>query len=317
MSTKSNRGIQDQIEDAVERIKNVELTSTQFGLAFVTPAILFVLFVTGLPILYTVYLSVHDVGLLAPSGDFVWFNNYLEVLSRPDFYASIWRGVVFAGGSVAFQVIVGLILALLLNRSFRGASIARTLAIFPYLVPTIAVATMWTWMFQPINGGLVNGYLLHWGLIENPISFFESTTLAMPSVIFANSWKFMSFAFLIIFARLQAIDRRLYEQAKISGASLWQMFWSITFPQLRSAIALVVLLRFIWMFNRFDIIYLLTTGGPLDATTTLPIYIYDTTFQNYDLGFGSAATMLLFAILSIFAMIYFVKFKPSSEIETR
>jgi multiple sugar transport system permease protein len=298
-------------------LKNVELSATQFGIGFVTPAILFVLLVSGVPILYTLYLSVHDVGLLSPAGEFIWFNNYLEVLARSEFYAAIWRGVVFAGGSVAFQVIVGLLLALLLNRSFKGDSIARTLAIFPYLVPAIAVATMWRWMLQPINGGLVNGYLLHWGIIGEPISFFGSTALAMPSVIFANSWKFMSFAFLILFARLQSIDPRLYEQAKISGASLWQMFWGITFPQLRSAIALVVLLRFIWMFNRFDIIYLLTTGGPRGSTTTLPIYIYETTFQSYDLGFGSAATMILFAILSIFAIVYFWKFKPSSEIETR
>lgn len=317
MSTKSITGLKDGLKSTVDRLKDVEVSSTQFGLGFVLPAVLFVLLISGLPILYTLYLSVHDVGLLSPAGEFNGLANYAEVLSRSAFYSAIWRGVEFAVGSVVFQVLFGLLLALLLNRSFKGDSIARTLAIFPYLVPAIAVSTMWRWMLQPINGGIVNGYLLYWGIIEQPISFFGSATLAMPSVIFANSWKFMSFAFLIFFARLQAIDDRLYEQAKISGASLWQMFLSITLPQLRSAIALVVLLRFIWMFNRFDIIYLLTSGGPLERTTTLPIYIYETTFQSYDLGFGSAATIILFGILSAFALLYFWKFQPSDEIETR
>ena len=299
------------------RLKQIEKRGDLFGILFILPPVLFVLFFIGAPALYTVYLSLHDLTLLQTSGEFVWLENYFGLVDEPAFLDSIWTGIIFAVGSVFIQVLFGLVLALMLNREFRGSSLARTLAIFPYLVPTIAVATMWRWMFQPINGGFVNGYLTHFGIVDESISFFGNPDLAMPTLIFASSWKYMSFALLIFLARLQAIDRNLYEQAKISGASSWQMFRDITLPQLRSAIFLVVLLRLVWMFNKFDIIWLLTQGGPIGATETLPVYIYRITFNKFQLSAGSAATIVLFLFLVGFALVYFWYFEPSKEVETR
>jgi multiple sugar transport system permease protein len=298
-------------------LKEIESRKNLFGILFILPPVLFVLLFIGAPALYTMMLSLQDVTLLQTDGAIVGFQNYSELLAQAAFWNALYTGVVFSVGSVFIQVLFGLALALMLNKQFFGSSIARTLAIFPYLVPTIAVATMWQWMFQPINGGIVNGYLLQWGVIEEAISFFGDPALAMLTLIFASSWKYMSFALLIFLARLQAIDRNLYEQAKISGASSWQMFRTITLPQLRSAIFLVLLLRLVWMFNKFDIIWLLTQGGPVGATETLPVFIYRITFNKFQLGIGSAATIVLFLFLVVFASFYFWYFEPSSEVATR
>jgi multiple sugar transport system permease protein len=156
--------------------------------------------------------------------------------------------------------------------------------------------------------------LIRFGLVEEGIRFFSSTELAMPMVVLAGSWKYISFIALVLLARLQSIDDSLYEQAKVSGAGRLRMFRDVTLPNLRAAILVVVLLRLIWMFNKFDLIYLFTYGGPLNATETLPLYAFEVTFGNLNLGMGAATSMVMFAILSVFAIIYFIVFKPSQEI---
>lgn len=294
-----------------------ERANNWFALLFLLPALLTLTVFVVFPVAYAFDLSLRDADLLVLEAEWVGLENYRTLLFHtPDYWASVWRGVIFTVASVSLQLIVGLGFALMLNRKFRGAALARTLAIFPYLVPTIAVALIWQWLFNE-SYGIVNAYALEFGLIDESISFFGSYELGMPILVIANSWKFTSFVVLILLARLQSIDQRMYEQAKISGASAWQMFRTITLPQLWSAIMLIVLLRLIWMFNRFDIIWLLTGGGPADATTTLPVHIYEITFQDFNLGLGSAAAMTLFAILAVFAIIFFWVFEPSKEVGSR
>jgi multiple sugar transport system permease protein len=296
--------------DNHERRKNI------LAIVFLLPPILFLLIFGLFPALYTMYLSVTDLTIFAQTGEFVGLSNYQALYQESLFWESIVNGVVFAIGSTLFQLFVGLGLALVLNKSFRGSSLARTFAIFPYLVPTIAVALMWKWMLSPIFG-VVNKQAVALGVIDKPIAFFNDAGIAMWSLIFANSWKFAAFAFIIFIARLQAIDDELYEQAKIMGAGTWQQFRDITLPNLRSAIMLVLFIRTIWMFNKFDVVQLLTGGGPLNATTTLPVFIYRLTFNQYDLAMGASAAINLFLGLIVLALIYFRVFKPSQEIETK
>lgn len=286
-----------------------------FGITFIVPSILFLILLAGVPVAFAIQISLHDVTLFSQDGAFVGLQNYIALYQNNAFFEAIWTDLVFTVGSVGFQVIAGLTMALALNRSFRGVSLARTLALFPYLVPTIAVALMWKWMLSPVYG-VLNAYAIKFGIISESISFFGEPSLAMPMVILASSWKFTSFTVIIFLARLQSIDERMYEQAKISGASVYQMFRGITLPSLRSAILLVVLLRGMFMFNKFDVVWLLTNGGPLGATETLPVYIYRLTFFNYELALGSAAAMNLFLILAVVAVVYFWYFQPSKEIET-
>lgn len=288
-----------------------------FGPVMFLPAVFFLIIFAVIPVIYILYLSFFEISLTANVGDrvFVGLENYAQIITSPDVHHALWVGIRFAVGTVLIQVLIGLLLALVLNQEFIGSSYARTFALLPYLVPGIAVVLMFRWIADPTYG-IGNALLISSGFVEEPISFFGSIELALPAVIVASSWKYISFCILVFLARLQSIDDILYEQAKISGASELQMFRTITLPNLRSAILLVILLRMIWMFNKFGIIWQFTSGGPLDATTTLPIHIYEVAFEEFDLGLSSAASMVLFFLLTISAIIYFWRFKPSKEIET-
>lgn len=288
---------------------------SRFGLILFLPALILLTVLFLIPIAYIFYMSLHEIGILETAGEFVGLGNYVDLFTNGAFQYAIWVGVVYAVASVGFQLLLGLTLALLANKSFRGASMVRTLVIFPYLVPMIAVVIMWRWIANPVYG-VLNYALTSVGIIGESIDFFGSIDLAMPAVIVASSWKYTAFVSLILLARLQAIDDTFYEQAKISGASTWQTFREVTLPNLKNAILLVVFLRSIFMFNKYSSIWLFTEGGPLSATTNLPIYLYKVTFQQFELGMGSAAAMTLFGILICFAIVYFTLFNPSEEIET-
>jgi multiple sugar transport system permease protein len=292
-----------------------EVFKEHFGIIFMIPPSLFLVLLTAIPVVYGFWLSLHDIGIFTIQGEFIGLQNYRELYTRPAFFDSLWIGLYFTALSVGVQLVIALALALILNRDFFGSSVARTLAIFPYLVPTIAVVLMWKWMLSPVHG-VVNIVLQNAGIISESISFFGNPGSAMLAVVIASSWKFTSFALLILLARLQSIDQTMYEQAKVSGASAVQAFRTITLPNLRSAILLIILLRGIWMFNKFDIVWLFTKGGPVNATRTLPIYIFRTTFFERDLGIGSAAAINLFMMLVVVAAVYFWYFKPSQEVET-
>lgn len=288
----------------------------RFGFILFLPSLLLIVGLFLFPMAYIFYLSLFEIGIFAQQGTFVGLENYITLATSSEFHSALGVGASFAIGSVVFQLILGMTLALLVNKSFLGNSLARTIAIFPYLIPIIAVVVMWKFMINPTYGAL-NYYAVSLGLINEPIRFFGSLDLALPLVIFTTSWKFTAFVALIILARLQAIDKRLYEQAKISGASKFQAFKEITLPNLRSAILLVVFLRSVFMFNKFAAIFLFTEGGPLGSTTNLPIFIYRKTFQDFNLGQGSAASIMFFSLLVVFATIYFWRFNPSEEVEVQ
>lgn len=289
-----------------------------FGITMIIPPLVFLLFLMVLPMVWVLYYSFFEVSIAAGPGQgtFVGFNNYIKLLSSPEIYHAIWVGVVFAVSTTSFQVIIGLVLALSLNRNFRGSSLARTISIMPYLIPVISVVLMWRYIGNPTSG-LANYYPISFGWMDDPVAYFGSPDFAMPALIIGASWKYIAFCLLVFLARLQSIDETLYEQAKVSGANIWQMFRTITLPNLRSAILLVVFLRLIWMFNKFGIVWLFTRGGPLDLTTTYPIFLYEETFLNFNLGMGSSGAIILFTFLAASSVVYFWYFKPSKEIETR
>lgn len=283
------------------------------SLSFILPSLLILILLMGFPIIFIFYLSFTNADIYSPTQDLIGMSNYISLIDSGTVYHALWNGVVFTGGSIAFQILVGLTFALILKRNFIGDSFARTAAIAPYLFPTIGVAIMWKWLLNP-NYGFVNFYLEQFNIVTEPISFFHNPNFAMIVLIIANSWKFTPFVVVIFLARVQSIDNSLYEQAKISGASGFQMFKDITLPNLRSAFLIVLLLRGIWQFNKFDIVYLLTRGGPLNATTTLPVYIFNVGFLRGNLGKASSAAVIMFIILIAVSVIYFIKLKPSEEI---
>ena len=284
---------------------------TLLVLACFVPLFLFFAAVWVVPIVFALWMSFFENPTTA--AEFVGLDNYVELLTTPRFWEFLWTSVVYAVGSTVLSLLVGLALALAVNRQIRGRLGLRTMMIFPYLLPTLIVIFLWTFLLDQ-NVGVLNQFLVEYGVVDEPIAFFSSLQWAMPSVIVASVWKYGSFAFFIILARLQAIDDDLYERARVEGATTWQMFRDITLPNLRSAILIILLVRGIWMFNKFDIIWLSTRGGPIEATTTLPIYVYRLTFSSVAFGRATALAGIMFALLAATAVVYFYVFQPSKEV---
>ena len=200
-------------------------------------------------------------------------------------------------------VFIGLIAALLLNRPFRARGITRAVFLFPYVAPIVSVAFVWKWILDQRPSGVLNDVLMSLGVIELPIAPLATRGLALVIVIIFESWRYFPFAMLMILARLQAIDRTMYEAAEVDGANTWQQFRNVTLPELRYVLGAIFLLRLMWTFNKFDDIYLLTGGG--FGTKVLPVLTYEFSFKLFDFGRGAATAMILLLILVVFMAIYF------------
>ncbi len=283
-------------------------------LGTVVPALLFLTLVAYLPISYAIALGFFKKTAFSPKITWLGLKNYLWLLEERDLWSSLGRSAVFTVGSVLVQVAWGLGTALLLNRAFRGQTLVRSLFILPYLLPTIVVALVFQWLLNQ-EYGVVNQILLQTGIVSRPINFFGGLRTAMYSIIGTASWQYGSFVALMVLARLQAIPPKLYEAAQVCGAGTLRCFWDVTLPNLKTTLLLVALLRGIWMFNKFDIIYLLTRGGPLKATETLPIYAYRLAFEDFDFGTAAAVCTFMFLVLVIGSIAYFKLFDPTKEVE--
>jgi len=285
-----------------------------FLLAALVPLGLFFALLWFGPVMYALGMSlfVDPLG----SAQFVGLGNYVDILTSETFPTFLFNSVVFAVTTTVLSLLVGLGLALVVDEKMAGRDALRTLMIFPYLLPTVVVVFLWTLLLDQ-NLGLVNRLLVDAGVIADPIAFFATAELAMPSIVVASVWKWGSFAFFILLANLQAIPDAYYERAQVSGASPWQQFRDITLPHLRGAILLVLLVRGIWMFNKFDIIWLTTRGGPVNVTTTLPIDIYDRTIRSGAFGEGAALAGIMFALLAVVGVVYFVVLEPEAEVTDR
>jgi multiple sugar transport system permease protein len=280
----------------------------------VLPALVLLVAVAYLPIIYAITLGFYHRTAFDPAARWAGLDNFVWLLQDGDLWASLGRSVVFTVGSVGLQLVWGLFFGLLLNQAIRGQGVMRSLVILPYLLPTIVVGLVFKWILNP-EYGIVNQVLMDLGVIELPINFFGGLDTAMYSVIGATVWQYGSFAALLILARLQAINPKLYEAAKVSGAGPIRCFFDITLPNLRTTLLLIALLRGIWMFNKFDIIWIITAGGPLQATETLPIYAYRLAFQDFDFGRAAAACTVMFLVLAVGSFIYFRFFDPGREVE--
>lgn len=275
------------------------------------PLVLYFVALWLVPLLFGLLMSLFE-SPTAPTASFVGLENYRFALSQVDIASVLKNTLVFTLGSTALSVIVGLLFALLLDRSLFGSGTLRSLFILPYLLPTVVVVLFFTGLLNP-NFGAVSIYLSKLGLISEPISFFGSYDYAMPAVISVAVWKYGSFAFFIFLARLQAIDDEMYERAKVEGANIFEQFRTITLPNLYSAIFLVFLIRGIYMFNMFDLIFIATRGGPLNQTMTLPIKVYELAYFTQRFGPALALAAMMFLAVSIAAVVYFLVFEPEGD----
>lgn len=281
-----------------------------FAYVMVAPAIVSILALSIYPILQGIRLSFFDYTLINPSKPFVGFDNYSLVLNDPRFWKALVNTIGFSVFSVLFSTLLGLVVALLLNSKLPFKGFLRSLTLLPWVIPSIVIAFTWVWMlnrdFSPFNE-----ILLALNLINRPISFLGDLnirigpiTLPFLSVLMVRIWTSYTFKAINFLAALQSIPEELYEAATIDGANSWQKFRYITFPSLIPVGAVVVTLSLIWNISHFDYNYLMTKGGPSDATNVLGTFIYQTAFSTFRLGYASAIGVIMLLVSSVFSIVY-------------
>ena len=314
------------------RWKSQEAQETRLAWLLILPTAVIVLGLVVFPAIFSIWISFHKVGL----GDlnnvfdtpFVGLDNFKSVVNDfafkpgplpPDwaeanFFQKIWLAltkwnwgaaittIVFSFTSTVWTVLLGLGASLLLNHPFRGRGITRAVFLVPYIAPIVGVAFVWRWILDPRPSGVLNDVLLNLGLIDLPVAYLAQRGLALLLVILFTGWRYFPFAMLMILARLQAIDKTMYEAARVDGANTWQQFRHVTLPELRYVIGAIFLLRLMWTFNKFDDIFLLTGGG--FGTKVLPILTVEFSFRLRDFGKGAATGMILLVMLVVFLLVY-------------
>jgi multiple sugar transport system permease protein len=253
-------------------------------------------------------MSFRNTGIGMSGGNFVGIRNFIWVFNNPDFYGTLGRTFVWVFGSVFLEMILGTSFALLLNVPFKLRPLARAVILAPYMIPTVVAVLTWTYMFNDLVG-IVNYALMKIGLIDSPFQWMKSPSTAMMTVIVVGVWKFTPFVVIAMLAILQAIPQEQYDAARVDGATAWQQYWRITLPHILPVFLLTTLLRTIWAINKFDIIYLLTGGGPGYSTTTLPVLVYDKGFDDFQLGRASALALASAGVMIIIMLVYLFAMK--------
>jgi multiple sugar transport system permease protein len=274
------------------------------GVLLLLPALLLLASLTLYPVLYGVWISFFNKHSFFPQQTFVGLSNYAAIVADPEFWASVRRGAVYSLTTIVLQVALGMGAALLLNERFPGRDILRAIVIFPYVVPTVVAVIVWKWLLDS-QFGLINYLLQSAGIAGQPISWMGRDWI-MTSLILVSVWQFFPFVVIGVLARLQTIPRELYEAATVDGATALQRFRYVTLPQLKSVLFVIVLLRSIWMFTKFDTPWLMIQGGGAETyIRTLPVYTYLRTFAYYEAGLGSAMAVIMFLMLAAATAVYF------------
>ena len=273
----------------------------RLGWALALPAIGVVALVAVFPILWTFWESLHQHDLRMPwlGRPFIGAANYLEALVDRRFWNALAHTGVFAGATVALELAAGLVLALALDRLARGRGLVRTAVLLPWAIPTVVAALIWRFMFES-PAGLANAVLERIGVA--PPTWFADALAAWVPLILADVWKTTPFVAILLLAGLQSIDRSLYEAASIDGAGPWRQFTGVTLPLLRPSLLAAFLFRALDAFRVFDVVYVMTGGGPGTATEPIALYTFSTILQHLRFGFGSALSVIIFVVAFIFAL---------------
>lgn len=268
----------------------------------IAPTILFLVSIVAYPIFRTFQLSLYK----APSSaakTFVGLENYVYIFTSDIFYQLLWQTGRWVVVGVALKTLFGLLIAVHLNHEIRGRKSFRTLFLIPWGIPYAISAVVFEWMLNP-QYGYMNSFLLEIGLIQEPFGLLGNPSLAWIGVVAADVWIGTPFMAIILLAGLQSIPDQLYEASAIDGAEKWEQFRHITIPQLKGVLFIATLLSTIWTFVSFDVIWTMTGGGPVNSTSTLVTWIYETGFSENSLGLGAAYSVIGFFVLAFFAVVY-------------
>lgn len=280
-----------------------ELKEKSTPYVFIFPTIILVLLIIAYPLVYSFIVSLsNSVFTKLDSSRFIGFQNYKRLLSDELFIKSIKITLYFVVISVFFELVIGMIMALVLNIGLKGSRFTRTLLVIPWALPGTIVAGIWRFLFQS-DYGFINGFLRLLGFNVG-ILWLSSSPLAINAVIFAEVWRMAPFFGLILLSGLSTIPNELYEAGKIDGANEWQMFWRITIPLIKPIIGIVLIIRTVFAFQNLEMVYVMTKGGPGSDTFLLPYYMYRVSFVNMRVGYGSAMAYYILVLTGIFCTFY-------------
>ncbi|SLN02037.1 N-Acetyl-D-glucosamine ABC transport system, permease protein 1 [Corynebacterium xerosis] len=282
------------------RRRSVRTAERRWGLLLAAPATLHTLLWIGVPIIVAFVLSFTAYDIIhAP--EFSGFENYAIIFTDGLFWRSVLHNVIIAAVGIPISMFLALVFAVLLNRAIPGRGLFRVMVFLPHITATVAVAMIWLWIYNPSENGLMNVVLGVVGI--GPLPFLTNPDLALASVILVTIWQGIGLKMLIYLAALQGVDGQLYEAADLDGASFVQKFTHVTVPMLRPATFFILITSLIANFQTFDLIYILTEGGPANSTSVVTYRIYQTAFQEFRVGLANAQSVILLLILIVLAFL--------------
>jgi trehalose/maltose transport system permease protein len=287
------------------RWNTLESSEARLGLLLAAPAILTILLIAIVPLAQTVQDSLFQISLKFENAPrpFVGLNNYLLLLTDADWFNALSVTTIVTVASVGVELVLGMLIALLINRAFRGRGIVRAAVLVPWALTTVVSAKMWAWIYDG-RYGVFNDVLMRLGVIQQPIIFLVRPELTIWAMIAAEIWKTTPFMALLLLAGLQLIPQELYEAAALDGASRWQSFWRVTLPVLKPTILVALLFRTIDAVRMFDLPRVLTNGGPGKSTETVVLYTYNTFFTSLNFGYGSTLAVATFLLVMLVSFVY-------------
>lgn len=290
--------------ERITKISSAQTLTKRFGVGMLTPTLVVLLVMTAYPLIFTLVYSFTDYNLLRnlrQPAKFIALKNYTDLLTDPYFQQSIWNTVKFTILAVIFEMLIGFLMALLVNSLRRGQKAMRTLTLLPYLLPTVTVALSWRMMLSP-NYGIVNKVL---EALNLPVyNWFSDVHTAFGMLVVIDVWQSAPFVFLLLYAALQSVPQSQYEAARIDGAGPLKILFYVTIPNIKNSLALCALLRTIDSFRLFDKVNLLTGGGPANTTSTITQYLYNYGISSLDFGFGSAGAIVMTILVLILSSFY-------------
>ena len=290
----------------LKRLRTGHLTKRQFGILLCLPAFLMILAVVGYPLGYSIYITFHrmNVARAGMGPQFIGLQNYARVFQRADFWRAFLRSAMFVVYDLCVGMPLGMAIAILLNQRFRLRGVARATILLPYVLSGTVLGLIWKWIYHP-NHGALNALLQQVGLISEYVAWLAEPRRALQMVIMVNLWQGTPWVIIMYLAGLQTIPLELYDSAKVDGASAWQTLFKITLPLVAPITLAMLVLKTVWTFQVFDIVYVLTAGGPASATQVVSYYIYDTSFRQLNFGYAAAMSYVLLGIVLILVIIYY------------
>lgn len=283
------------------------------------PATILFLLINAFPLLYGLILSLTDMNYTKPkSGKFIGLENFNKILHDSEFWSIMGYTIAYTVLVVAFSYVLGLVLAVLLNKNIKFRGVFRALALFPWVIPTVVAAENWRWLFND-QLGFINRTLMNLNLIQEPILFLADADLARISVIIVAIWKSYPFMMVVLLSGLQSIGDEMYEPAYIDGANRTRIFWHITMPTLKPMSLVCTTLMALWTFNTlsFDNIYLMTQGGPSGSTYVMSIQSYYIAIYRGKIGYASAISVLMMVIIALAVLFYAIYKNAAASRELR